>query len=186
MITKPSVIRSIARAIVPALIVTLIVAQTSAQERTSNGRQRIGIYDSRAVAVAFVRSPAHTNQMAPLLAEHRKAKESGDGESVRRLEAAGKAMQEKIHLQAFSTEPVDDLLQHITNALPEIQKTARVSALISRWDEPELKKYPNAERVDVTWQLIDAFQPTPRQRQSAVEIQKKKPVPLEQARRMRH
>lgn len=178
--------RSIAGAVVPVLVLTLALARVSAQERAADARPRIGIYDSRAVAVAFVRSPAHTNQMAPLLAEHQRAKDSGDDESVRRLEAAGKAAQEKIHLQAFSTEPVNDLLQHITNALPEIQKTARVSALISRWDEPELKKYPNAERVDVTGQLIDAFRPTPRQRQSALEIQKHKPVPIEQARRMRH
>jgi hypothetical protein len=84
-------------------------------------------------------------------------------------------------MQAFSTAPVDDILAHITSALPEIQRTARVTAIVSKWDEAALRKHPGAERVDVTMLLVDAFQPNERQRKSAIQIQKQKPISLERA-----
>jgi hypothetical protein len=100
---------------------------------------------------------------------------------VARLEAEGKAQQEMAHKQAFSTAPVDDILAHITNSLPEIRKTAGVTAIVSKWDQTQLKRHPGAVTVDVTMKLVDAFQPKERQRKSAIEIQKHKPIPLEQA-----
>jgi hypothetical protein len=76
---------------------------------------------------------------------------------------------------------VDDLLAHLTNALPAVLNDAGVTLIISKWNEPALQKYPNSEKVDVTLKLIDAFEPNARQRKSAIEIQKHQPIPLEQA-----
>ena len=157
----------------------------AAQETGSKTQERIGIYDSRAVAVAFAGSPTHEKQLRALIEEHRNAKEAGDLEKAARLEAEGKAQQVKAHQQAFSTAPVDDILAHITNALPEIQKAAGVTALVSKWDEAGLKKHAGAERVDVTMRLVDALHPKERQRKSAVEIQKRKPISLRQAERIK-
>jgi hypothetical protein len=156
-----------------------------AQDKDSKGQERIGIYDSRAIAVAFAGSPAHEKQLRQLMAAHKKAKEAGDLETVAKLEAEGKAQQVKAHQQAFSVAPVDDLLLHITNALPEILRTAGVIAIKSKWDEAGLKKHPGAETVDLTMRLVDAFQPNERQRKSALEIQTHKPIPLEQAERIK-
>ena len=156
-----------------------------AQENVARAKERIGVYDSRAVAVAFAGSPAHEKQLRALIEEHRKAKETGDLKKASRLEAEGKALQVKAHKQAFSTAPVDDILAHITNALPGIQRAAGVTALISKWDKAELKKHAGAERVDVTMQLVDAFQPKERQRKSAIEIQKRRPISLKQAERIK-
>ena len=161
-------------------IVMLGLAQpTFAQDGAPKIRERIGVYDSRSIAIAFVRSPAHERELQQLITEHRKAKEAGELDKVAELEAEGKAQQKKAHQQAFSTEPVDDLLLHITNALPEIQKAAGVTVLISKWDEAGLRKHAGAEKVDVTLQLVDAFQPNARQRKSAIEIQARKPIPSE-------
>jgi hypothetical protein len=161
-------------------IVMLGLAQPSfAQDNAAKTRERIGVYDSRSIAIAFARSPAHEKELQQLMTEHRKAKEAGDLDKVANLEAEGKAWQEKAHKQAFSTEPVDDLLLHITNALPEIQKAAGVTVLISKWDEAALKKHARADKVDVTLQLVDAFQPNERQRKHAIEIQARKPISLE-------
>ena len=156
-----------------------------AQGEDSKSKERIGIYDSRAIAVAFAGSPMHEKQLRHLLAEHKKAKEVGDLETVAKLEAEGKARQQKAHQQAFSTAPVDEILVHITNALPDIQRTAGVTALVSKWDETGLKKHPGAETVDVTMRLVGAFQPNERQRKRAIEIQKHKPISLKQAERIR-
>jgi hypothetical protein len=57
--------------------------------------------------------------------------------------------------------------------------------LVSKWDQETLAKYPSAELVDVTMMLVDAFQPNERQRQSAIEIQKHEPIPLEDAEKIK-
>jgi len=43
-----------------------------------------------------------------------------------------------------------------------------------------LKKYPNAEQVDVTGQLVRGFKPTEKQLKMITDLQKKKPLSLEQ------
>jgi len=169
-----------------ALVAALVAPQTSqAQEKAQKTKERIGVYDSRAVAVAFAGSAEQQKQLQELKAAHRKAKEVGDFEKVAQLEADGKALQQKAYQQAFSTAPVDDLLAHIANSLPEIQKAADVTTLISKWDEAKLKKHAGAETVEVTMELVDAFQPSERQRQSALEIQQRKPISPKQASRIK-
>jgi hypothetical protein len=172
-------------ALAALLLFCALAAPSQAQSNPPTVKRRIGIYDSRAVAVAFAGSAAQEKEMKELREAHQKAKAAGDSKTVARLEAEGKARQAKAHQQAFSTAPVADLLAHITNALPDIQKAAGVTALISKWDEAELKKHAGAETVDVTMPLVDAFHPTERQRKSALEIQKHKPVSLKQAGRIK-
>ncbi len=155
-----------------------------AQVKNSAATERIGVYDSRAIAVAYAGSPVFQKEMQSVMTEHKKAKQAGDQEKAAKIDAEMRARQKKAHLQGFSTAPVDDLLATIKNALPEIQKTAGVSALVSRWDEAGLKKYSGAEQVDVTMKLVDAFQPNERQRKYALEIQKQKPISLEEARKI--
>ena len=53
--------------------------------------------------------------------------------------------------------------------------------LLSKWDKDGLARYKDAELVDVTMALVDAFSPGERQRKTVIEIQKHEPIPLEQA-----
>ena len=152
----------------------------AAESPGKNNVQRIGIYDSRAVAVAFAGSDAHKKSMAPLAEEHKKAKAAGDAKRVKELEAQGKAGQEKMHAQGFSTAPVDDILEYIKDQLPAIRKEAGVTELVSKWDEKALARHKSAEQVDVTEKLVDAFKPSAKQRKTAMEIQKQKPIPISQ------
>jgi len=148
-------------------------------------KERIGVYDSRAIAVAFVGSPAYNasrgKKLAEMKAAHDKAKAEGGHKRVAELEAWGKAQQALLHRQAFSTAPVDGILVQIKDRLPAIKKEAGVSVLVSKWDKDTLATHLSAERIDVTTALIDAFDPTERQRKSAIEIQKRKPIPLDRA-----
>lgn len=149
-------------------------------------KPRIGIYDSRALAVAYAGSPVQRKVMAPLRAAHETARQTGDTAAVARLEAQGRAMQEKAHRQAFGTAGVDDLLDLIADALPGIRRAANVDVLVSMWDNAALAKYPGADRVDVTAALVDAFEPTERQRKTVDEIRKKKPLPASALNNARH
>ena len=151
----------------------------SAEPVAKNPKPRIGVYDSRAVAIAFAGSDAHKKSMAPLFEEHKKATAAGDTQRVKKLEAEGKARQKKAHEQAFSTAPVDDILEHIKGQLPGIKEAAGLRAnaeLISKWDKKALARHKSAEQIDVTAALIDAFHPNEKQRRSATEIQQRKPI----------
>lgn len=166
-------------------------AQTASPEsagssalQTGEKRKRIGVYDSRAVAVAFAGSEAFNVWMSGLKAEHREAKAAGDQKRVAELEAEGAQRQKLMHKQGFSTAPVDNILEHIRDRLPDARKKAGVGLLVSKWDKQTLAKYPHAERVDVTMALVDAFNPSERQRRSAIEIQKHRPISLEEAGRI--
>ncbi len=142
---------------------------------------RIGVYDSRAIAVAFVGSEAFKTAMAALEAQHAEAKAAGDEQRVAELEAQGAAQQERLHQQGFATVPVDDILTHVADQLPAIKAGASVETIVSKWDQAALSTYPTAERVDVTMALVDALAPTDRQRERAIEIQKVDPTPVETA-----
>jgi hypothetical protein len=144
---------------------------------------RIGTYDSRAVAVAFVGSKIYEattgRELSDLMAAYRKAEAEGDTKRVAELKAQGEAQQALRHKQGFSTTPVDDLLRHIDEQLPEIMRATNVDLLVSKWDEKTLSMHPSAEFIDVTMHLIEAFKPNEKQKRSAIEIQKHNPVPPE-------
>ena len=97
------------------------------------------------------------------------------------MEADGKARQTLLHQQGFSTAPVDDIPEHIKDKLPEIAKTAGVSAVVSKWDKDALAKCKSAELVDITMPLVNAFHPAERQLKFAIEIQQQTPISLEDA-----
>lgn len=162
---------------------TLLCADDAAPP--ANPKERIGVYDSRAVAVAYCGSALHNASLAPLMADFAKAKAAGDQKHIAELNAEGKARQQRLHLQGFSTAPVDDILDQIKDELPAIKEKAGVTALISKWDKAGLAKHINAEVVDVTMALVEAFKPNERQRKSAITIQQHDPIPLEQAKKIR-
>lgn len=84
---------------------------------------RIGVYDSRAIAVAYAGSPGHEKAMAGMMAEHAKAKNAGDDEVVAKLEAMGKEKQAAAHQQAFGTASVDDILNGVRESIAEMKES---------------------------------------------------------------
>lgn len=158
----------------------LLIGRTiPAAEPSSTSPGKIGVYDSRAIAVAFAGSDAHKKSLAPLMEEHKKASAAGDSKRVKELEAEGKARQKRAHQQAFSTAPVDDILEHIKGQFPNIRKKAGLPAeaeLISKWDKEALKRCKSAEQIDITAALVDAFNPNEKQLKAAMEIQQQKPI----------
>ena len=62
---------------------------------------------------------------------------------------------------------------------------AGVTALVSKWDEATLKKYPGVEQVDVTDTLVREFiTPTPEQQKVLSEMKTVTPLPLDQCEEM--
>ena len=146
---------------------------------TNSTPARIGVYDSRAVAFAWFWSAPVQHKLQEQMAAARAAKQAGDTARFKELSTTLRVGQDRIHRQGFSTAPVDDALAAIKDRIPEIEKQAAVSMLVSKWDGAELKKYPNTEQVDVTDQLVREFKPTEKQLKMIADIQKQKPLSLE-------
>ena len=174
-----------------ALFAQIGCAETSKlQKNAVTSVTRIGTYDSRAIAIAFVGSEIYKatagKKMADMMVEYRKAESKGDKTRVEELKAWGEAQQALLHKQGFSTAPIDDILEHITDQLPKIKKQANVEVLVSKWNTKMLTEHKLAEHVDVTMRLVEAFKPNEKQKKSAIEIQKHDPVPLEKMKGHKH
>jgi hypothetical protein len=146
--------------------------------------ERIGVYDSRSVAIAWVGTEAFAQSLNALKKESDAAKAAGDRERSAALEKEGAAMQEKLHLQGFSTAPVDDILAHFQERIAELRVKTGATTLVSKWDAAGLAQHAGAEQVDVTEQLVDAMHPNDKQRKTALEIVRIRPLPLADAKKM--
>ena len=147
---------------------------------TKAAPERIGIYDSRLVAYAHFWTEAHQRDLKEKAKAAKDAKAAGQTARSEEISATLKTEQERIHRQVFSTAPVDDVLANIKGRLPEIQKEAGVSKLVSKWDEAALKQHGKAERVDVTDLLVREFNPGEKQLKVIADLKTKKPVPLDE------
>jgi hypothetical protein len=164
--------------------VAVTVAGAAADESantTDKKTERIGIYDSRAVAFAEFWTAAHQKQLSAMVADAKSAKSAGDAKKADELAEKCRQEQKKLHRQVFSTAPIDEVMLSINDRLPEIQKKAGVSELISKWDAENMKKHEAAEKIDLTDQLIAEFKPNEKQLKMIESIKKAKPVTLEQA-----
>jgi hypothetical protein len=150
--------------------VAVIVAQAQAI--------RIGIYDSRAIAVAYARSDMNSKYLSQLTAERDKAKAAGDEKRVQELEAQGRALQARFHEQGFSTASVANLLEKIRPEIPAVASAAGVALIVSKWEV--MYKDPAVEYVDVTIPLVRKFSSDPQVLKIVEDLMTHDPIPLDQ------
>jgi hypothetical protein len=143
--------------------------------------ERIGTYDSRAIAYAHFWSDGHQRKLHDLSKAAKDARAGGQKERFKELEAALKKEQETSHLQVFSTAPVDDVLAGMKDHVTAVQKEANVATLVSKWDEPALEEYRGAKQVDITDLLLREFKLDEKKMKVVQDIRKQKPLPLDQA-----
>lgn len=165
----------------------LRLAPLTAADNASGGAEkpkvRVGTFDSRAVAVAYAGSPGFDAKLKQMREQYQKAKAAGNQDKVKQLEAEGRAGQDQLHQQGFSTASVDNILAQIRDKLPAIAKEAGVDVLVSKWDL--VYRDPAAQTVDVTELIIKPFEPKPRTLQTIKELMKQQPISLEQAKKLK-
>ena len=164
--------------------ISCAVTEQSATEGYTEGPRRIGVFDSRAVVIAFANSDMNDKELKAKMAERDKAKAAGDTEKVAELEAWGKARQEKFHRQGFGTVSVDDMLIHIKKDLPDIAKAAGVDIIVSKWDIVYQTK--GAAVVDITDEIVKPFRPTDKVLKWIEGIKKRKPLSERELDQMDH
>jgi hypothetical protein len=141
---------------------------------------RIGTYDSRAIAVAYAAS--RFNPVREKMKELQAARSAGDEATIRQLEEWGQAQQRQLHRQGFGRVPVDDLLAHVRERLPEAAGRAGVLAIAMNCDWAG----PGVEAVDVTDALVALFEPSARTLSIVKDMKGKAPLPLDEIERHKH
>ncbi len=134
----------------------------------------VGLFDSRAVALACGRSETFKKQLGDMRAEYEKAMAAGAWERVDQFEKAGPRNQDRLNKQVFGNEPVDDVLEKIAKDLPKIAESAGVDIIVSKWEIAYQKR--SAKFVDVTWEMVNLFEPDAETLTIAKDLLKHKPV----------
>lgn len=138
-------------------VLVMTSAWNSAVSQDDKACIRVGIYDSRGVAIAFGNSDYNERILQPRMKEYEKAKEKGNEKKMKELETWFEERQHQAHLQAFCGKPVDHLLDPIRDRIPEIAKEAGVELIVSKWQIDYQAK--DIELVDVTKALAKAYDP---------------------------
>ncbi len=126
---------------------------------------------------AYVDSEIFRERLKSATEEHKKAKEAGDDAKAKRIEAAMKAGQERVHRTGFSTGRVDEILVHIKDKLPGIAEKAGVDVIVSKWSISY--STADAEFVDVTGLMIEPFVTDEKKRAKILTQIRHPPIPLE-------
>jgi CDP-glycerol glycerophosphotransferase (TagB/SpsB family) len=145
---------------------------------------KVGVYDSRVVAYAHFWQEAQQRQLKALYEAAKEAETSGDTNRASQLKASLRAGQERIHLQVFSTAPIDNVLEDMKDRVEVVKTKADVACLVSKWDEDSLKAHATAQQVNVTDLLLEGFTLSEKQQRIAKSFKSQPPLPLEQAKQM--
>ena len=179
-------VMKIASVVAVAMCSWMTISAAAAEEtpgRVEKAGLRIGIFDSRAVAVAYAASDVHNRLIKQMMEQHAEAKAAGDKQKVAELEARGKAQQDQLHQQGFGTASVAGILETIKDQLPAIARQAGVDLIVSRWDV--VYQTPGVELTDITGELVKPFNPSARTLKTIEELQKLPPVSLEELKRLK-
>ena len=148
-------------------------SNTTTDQKAAAGKS-IGIYDSRCIAIAYYNSDIHKKFIDDIAAKHKAATEAGDMEKAKGYEEQMAKFQQLAHSQGFGTEPVDDLLEKVTDDINKLKAKQGIDLVVSKWDyKGDLSKC-----VDVTDELVGCYQPDAKVIKWINDIKKKQPVSI--------
>lgn len=153
----------------------LLCLHASAQTQTKS--LCVGVYDSRAVAVAYANSTEFKEAMKTIEADHKNAKETKNQKRVKEIENQMISRQRRAHEQGFSTGSVAPIMETVKDRLPEVAKQSGVQLIVSKWELNH--QSPEIEVVDITDKIVALFQVSERGLKWSKEIQQKPPLPIE-------
>jgi len=132
--------------------------QSSVDRPASAATLRIGVIDREKLLVAYYHSQFHDAKIAALQAELKKAKEKGDSDGARKIEARGEALQVLAHRQLAGEATLANVMGPLRLYFAETAKMADVALIV----EAPLFRDPRVETVDVTSKLIEKLPPVSR------------------------
>ncbi len=170
--------------VLAVVLVSCVACQTDGDGRStvstesSDHHAAIGVFDSRAIALAYGRSSRPDCMLAKVKAvheQHAAAEQNQDTALMESLEQEAGALQEEIHNQVFGGAPIPDILGMLDQT--EVQKIAHSSGVVCIVTDP-LFLDPGLSTVDVSLQLCELFEPDAQTVQMIQDLMATDPVPL--------
>ena len=174
---KTSLVSS-GRFIVSSAVALCVMAGATAWAQSKENTLRIGVYDSRAVAVAWGNSTEFRKSLDAVTADYKKAKEAKDDKRVKEIDTQMKAKQRRAHEQGFSTGSVANIMANLKDSLPAVAKKAGVDVIVSKWEVNY--QSPDIKVVDVTDDLVALFHVSAKGLEWVKGVKSQKPLPIEQ------
>lgn len=169
MDTRRAVMAFFLAACVVMTALSLGVHRADAQ---TNAKHRVGVYDNRAIAVAFAHSRLKGEGMTQWKARYDKAERDGDEKEMARVKQAMDRMQWLTHRQGFGRASVDEAMSHVKGQLAEVAKQANVDLIV--WNPDFVGD--SVETVDLTDQIVALFDPNERVLDIVASLKKSEPV----------
>jgi hypothetical protein len=158
------------------VVLLLLTIHTATLTQT---KVRVGVFDSRGIAIAYAQSAAFQQQMREFRAQGEKEKASNDTKLLSELEAKAQAQQALLHLQAFSIGSVSEILANYQADVAAVAKQANVAAIVSQF---ELAYHdPSVETVDVTEALVKKINNSPQMPAMLAGLKTNKPLSMLEA-----
>jgi len=162
-------------------VVAILVVWSLAVAGEKKTLVRVGVYDSRAIPMAYTHSQYGDDFMPKLERQKKEAEAKGDVKKAQELEKKMQRHALKKHKQVFSTTPVHDLLKVIEERIPEVAKRTGVDLIVSKWEIVYLAS--DVEVVDVTLEMAKMFEPKLGTLEAIQELMKKEPLTEEEVER---
>lgn len=116
---------------------------------------RIGVYDSRVVAFAYIQTDTFNNKVLRLNALRDSAFSKRDRALLIGIERTINGLKSIYYKKIYSTYPVDDILATVSDKVAEIAADAHVKAIVSKWNTAFIGN--DVELVDLTKELAVLF-----------------------------
>ena len=164
--------------IVSSAVALCVLTGATALAQSQTNKLRIGVYDSRAIAMAYGNSAAFRESMKPIQAEYEKAKKDKNDKRMKEIDSKMKLQQRRLHEQGFSTGSVAGLMAKVKDSLPEVAKKAGVNVIVSKWELNH--QSPDVEVVEVTDELVALFHPSEKVLGWVKDLKSHPPLPIEE------
>ena len=145
---------------------TMAAALWSLALASNPGAERVGVFHSPSVVVAYYRSELWLRQVRQRREALEEAKRAGDRRKAAELDRWGRDAQKLAHRQLAGKAPIDNIWQELQPFLPEVAARAGASRVV-------LEPPPGTEAVDVTEHLLDALQADASTRRIAGDLRRK-------------
>jgi hypothetical protein len=150
-----------------AMAITTLCGPLLATAQSASQQQPVGTFDKGSLVLAYYRSPRWLNQVKEKRAEQQAARAAGDSARVKELEKWGRESQNLAHRQLSGKAPLDNILEDLKPAFPQLCRNRGVSAIVA--DPPA-----GTPTVDVTSDLMDLLEADARTRSMAEELRAKR------------
>lgn len=140
----------------------------------SSAQMRVGVFDSRVIALAHFRSAGFEGPMKELSARMKAAKEKDDKAEIARLQRQAQLHQAHMHDVVFGNASVNDFFPELKERFESAATEEKLSIIVSKWEMPF--KSPDVTLVDITDKLVEYYRPDENLRRMLDEVGKTEPV----------